>query len=76
MNEHQTGKHVPFPGFTVQGNRIFYLALPPGVVPSTMERLDQAGLLKSHGWVRVVFEKPFGHDLASAQELIANVPIP
>ena len=50
-------------------NRIFYLALPPGVVPSTMERLDQAGLLKSHGWVRVVFEKPFGHDFHSARAL-------
>lgn len=50
-------------------NRVFYLALPPGVVPATMERLDQAGLLKSRGWVRVVFEKPFGHDFPSARRL-------
>jgi len=52
-------------------NRVFYLALPPTVVPSTVEQLDQAGLLKSDGWVRVVFEKPFGHDLSSAQGLNA-----
>jgi len=50
-------------------NRVFYLALPPDTVPSAMERLDQAGLLKSHGWVRVVFEKPFGHDFPSARQL-------
>ena len=50
-------------------NRVFYLALPPDTVPIAMERLDQAGLLKSHGWVRVVFEKPFGHDFHSARHL-------
>jgi glucose-6-phosphate 1-dehydrogenase len=50
-------------------NRIFYLALPPTSVPSTLELLDQNGLLKSHGWVRVVFEKPFGHDFHSARAL-------
>jgi len=50
-------------------NRVFYLALPPTTVPQTVEQLDRAGLLKSHGWVRVVFEKPFGHDFRSARVL-------
>ncbi|MEC4890233.1 MAG: glucose-6-phosphate dehydrogenase [Nitrospira sp.] len=50
-------------------NRVFYLALPPDTVPIAMERLNQAGLLKSQGWVRVVFEKPFGHDFPSARHL-------
>ncbi|MGA6828778.1 glucose-6-phosphate dehydrogenase [Nitrospira sp. NS4] len=50
-------------------NRVFYLALPPDTVPIAIQRLDQAGLLKSRGWVRVVFEKPFGHDFHSAQHL-------
>jgi glucose-6-phosphate 1-dehydrogenase len=50
-------------------NRVFYLALPPDVVPVAMERLDQVSLLKSHGWIRVVFEKPFGHDFPSARHL-------
>ena len=52
-------------------NRIFYLALPPTIVPETLELLDQTGLLNSHGWVRVVFEKPFGHDFHSARALNA-----
>jgi glucose-6-phosphate 1-dehydrogenase len=50
-------------------NRIFYLALPPTIVPATLDLLDQTGLLKSQGWVRVVFEKPFGHDFHSARAL-------
>jgi len=50
-------------------NRVFYLALPPDIVPAAMERLDEAGLLKSRGWVRVVFEKPFGRDFHSARRL-------
>ncbi len=50
-------------------NRVFYLALPPTAVPGAVERLAQACLLKSRGWVRVVFEKPFGHDFHSARAL-------
>ena len=51
------------------GNRVFYLALPPGAFPGTITGLGEAGLNSSPGWTRVVIEKPFGHDLASAQEL-------
>jgi glucose-6-phosphate 1-dehydrogenase len=50
-------------------NRVFYLALPPTAVPTAVEHLSQASLLKSRGWVRVVFEKPFGHDFRSARAL-------
>ena len=50
-------------------NRVFYLALPPGIVPKTIEALDAVGLLKGQGWARVVFEKPFGHDFHSARAL-------
>ena len=50
-------------------NRVFYLALPPDTVLNAMEKLDLAGLLKSQGWVRVVFEKPFGRDFYSARNL-------
>lgn len=52
------------------GNRVFYLALPPSVVVSAMDGLMGAGLHQSRGWTRVVIEKPIGHDLASAQQLI------
>lgn len=51
------------------GNRVLYLALPPGAFPGTIEALGQAGLSRSKGWTRLVIEKPFGRDLVSAQEL-------
>lgn len=53
------------------GNRVLYLALPPPVFPGAIDALAQAGLAHSPGWTRVLIEKPFGHDLASAQHLNA-----
>jgi len=55
------------------GNRIFYLALPPSLYQPVARRIGQAGLSEEnangHGWVRLVVEKPFGHDLETAIEL-------
>lgn len=51
------------------GNRVFYVALPPKAFPGTIEGLGGAGLHRSAGWTRLVIEKPFGQDLASAQAL-------
>ncbi|MHB8756197.1 MAG: glucose-6-phosphate dehydrogenase [Candidatus Acidiferrales bacterium] len=51
------------------GNRVLYLALPPPVFPVAITGLGNAGLNKSKGWTRLVIEKPFGRDLASAQAL-------
>ncbi|NNN16827.1 MAG: glucose-6-phosphate dehydrogenase [Thermoplasmata archaeon] len=53
------------------GNRIFYLALPLEAFGPTLEGLGKAGLNRSSGWTRVVIEKPFGRDLASAVALNA-----
>ena len=53
------------------GNRIFYLALPPQAFVSTVEGLAAAGLNRSAGYTRVVVEKPFGRDQASAAALNA-----
>ena len=55
------------------GNRIFYLALPPGALPDAIEALGEAGLSKSPGWTRIVVEKPFGYDLESAKEINALI---
>ncbi len=54
-----------------RGNHAFYLSIPPGLFPVVAEHLKQSGLSRSApgAWRRVVIEKPFGHDLASAQEL-------
>ncbi len=51
------------------GNRIFYLALPLDAFGPTIAGLGEAGLHQARGWVRLVIEKPFGRDLASAQTL-------
>ena len=50
-------------------NRVFYLSLPPRAFPATAAGLGEAGLHRSEGWTRLVVEKPFGRDLASAEEL-------
>ena len=51
-------------------NYAFYLSLPPQVMPATIEGLGGAGLHdRPDGWTRVVLEKPFGKDLASARAL-------
>jgi glucose-6-phosphate 1-dehydrogenase len=55
----------------LQGNRLFYLAVAPELVPGIIENLHEARMLhhNKHSWLRVVFEKPFGRDLTSAREL-------
>ncbi|MEO8348031.1 MAG: glucose-6-phosphate dehydrogenase, partial [Acidobacteriota bacterium] len=51
-------------------NRIFYLATPPEADPEIVRLLGEHGLSKpENGWTRIVVEKPFGHDLESAQKL-------
>ena len=56
--------------FATGGNHLFYLATPPPVFPEIISHLKQAGLERSAtGWTRIVVEKPFGTDLASARAL-------
>ncbi len=56
------------------GNHAFYLSIPPALFPVVVSRLKEHGLAAAdEGWRRVVIEKPFGHDLASARELNAIV---
>ncbi|HRQ33592.1 MAG TPA: glucose-6-phosphate dehydrogenase, partial [Anaerolineales bacterium] len=51
-------------------NRIYYMATPPSVYPNIIDLLGATGQLNERsGWRRVVIEKPFGADLASAQSL-------
>lgn len=59
--------------FSTQGNKLFYVALPPQAYEPVAEMLGKAGLSRQHdngnGLVRIVVEKPFGHDLPSAKKL-------
>jgi glucose-6-phosphate 1-dehydrogenase len=44
----------------------YYMAIPPSIFPAVVEQLAKTGCTNG---ARVILEKPFGHDLASAQEL-------
>ncbi|HEU5397577.1 MAG TPA: glucose-6-phosphate dehydrogenase [Verrucomicrobiae bacterium] len=52
-------------------NILFYLAISPSQFGEVVEQIHRAGLLNKNGsnWQRIVIEKPFGHDLPSAQAL-------
>ena len=50
-----------------EGNRVYYLAVPPQAFETVVEEIGERRDRK--GWTRVIVEKPFGHDLASAGEL-------
>ena len=55
------------------GNALFYLSLQPSQYAAAALGLGGAGLGRGNGWRRLVVEKPFGHDLASARELSAQI---
>ena len=49
------------------GNRVYYLAVPPQAMATVVRELGERRT--THGWTRLIVEKPFGHDLPSAREL-------
>jgi glucose-6-phosphate 1-dehydrogenase len=55
------------------GNRIFYLAVPPVLYPVIARKIGEVGLSREgkngNGWARIVVEKPFGRDLQTALDL-------
>ncbi len=57
----------------LEKNLLFYLAISPSQFAETVKRLHAHGMVRKDAqddhWQRVVIEKPFGHDLASAREL-------
>jgi glucose-6-phosphate 1-dehydrogenase len=54
-----------------QGNRFHYLAVAPNFFSPIVKKLSEAGLTQEADghWTRVIVEKPFGHDFASAIQL-------
>ena len=55
--------------YSLDGNRIFYLAMAPEFFGTIAEHLKLDGLTDTEGFNRLVIEKPFGHSLDSAKEL-------
>lgn len=56
-----------------RGNRLFYMATPPALVPDVLHHLHTAGLTTCSAtqdpWTRIIAEKPFGTDRDSARRL-------
>ncbi len=55
------------------GNVLFYLSTQPSQYAEAVAGLGSVHLEQGKGWRRVVVEKPFGHDLASAKQLSADI---
>ncbi|MFD1410835.1 glucose-6-phosphate dehydrogenase [Lapidilactobacillus gannanensis] len=55
--------------YQLQGNRIFYMAMAPALFGTIAQYLRSEDLLSHDGFSRLIIEKPFGHDYASAKEL-------
>jgi len=49
------------------GNRVYYFAVPPDAIATLVREIGERR--STEGWTRIIVEKPFGHDLASAREL-------
>jgi glucose-6-phosphate 1-dehydrogenase len=63
---------------SLRANLVFYLAISPTLFGETVDQLHGSGLLRRQKegedfWQRVVVEKPFGTDLASARELNSHL---
>ena len=73
----QLGKLLVDPGRrqTDTANALFYLAVAERFFGPVIEQLGRAGLTRQseRAWRRVIVEKPFGHDLASAEALNAQI---
>ncbi|UOY91328.1 glucose-6-phosphate dehydrogenase [Ectobacillus sp. JY-23] len=55
--------------FSIPGNRMFYMAMAPEFFGTIASYLKSEGVTNEQGWNRLIIEKPFGHDFASAQKL-------
>jgi|CZKU01.1.fsa_nt_gi glucose-6-phosphate 1-dehydrogenase len=58
-----------------RGNRIYYLAIPPSAFRAVNDNLSAGGLVSNDAdrYTRIIIEKPFGRDLASANALNADL---
>ncbi|HKW72294.1 MAG TPA: glucose-6-phosphate dehydrogenase [Candidatus Dormibacteraeota bacterium] len=66
LQELDNTRHIP-------GNRIFYCATPPPTYQTIAQQLQASALNTGAGFHRIVVEKPFGTDLASAMQLTATL---
>jgi glucose-6-phosphate 1-dehydrogenase len=53
------------------GNRVYYFAVPPSAIATLASEIAERRSADKQGWLRLIIEKPFGRDLASARALNA-----
>src|SRR3954452_15431470 len=53
------------------GNRVYYFAVPPSAIGTLIDEIAERR--SAEGWIRLIIEKPFGRDLASARELNGRI---
>ncbi|MGZ4290301.1 MAG: glucose-6-phosphate dehydrogenase [Gaiellaceae bacterium] len=53
------------------GNRVYYFAVPPSAIGTLVDEIAERRA--AEGWIRLIIEKPFGHDLTSARQLTAQI---
>jgi glucose-6-phosphate 1-dehydrogenase len=51
----------------MSGNRVYYFAVPPSAIETLVREIAERR--EAEGWVRLIVEKPFGHDVDSARRL-------
>ncbi|KAF7209773.1 glucose-6-phosphate 1-dehydrogenase [Nothobranchius furzeri] len=66
-------KHLSSLPGGANANRLFYLALPPTVYHQVSTNIRNHCMDCNKGWNRLIFEKPFGRDLQSSQELSGHL---
>jgi glucose-6-phosphate 1-dehydrogenase len=52
---------------STEGNRVYYFAVPPSAIATLIDEIAERRT--AEGWIRLIIEKPFGRDVASAREL-------
>lgn len=71
LNRHME-RELQQEGLTEAG-RLFYLSVPAFAYAAVADKINSSCRPKGGAWLRVVLEKPFGHDLRSAQVLTAQL---
>lgn len=56
-----------------EGNRLFYLAMPPQFFTVITDNLRDSGVTKTKGYKKLIIEKPFGRDYESAYRLNQDI---
>src|SRR5262249_22362574 len=73
--DHLRSRLAELEGRNGGGRRLYYLAVAPDLYPGIVTRLGEAGMSREDGgWRRVIIEKPFGRDLASARAPNQTLP--